>query len=255
MYVSQLADTHKPSSLQRRLAAISQTHQMLGHATPTQSAAVRTVMAGIRREKGTAQICKLPTLIQDIRRIVEDLPDTTLGFRDRALILLGFAGGFRRSELVGLSVEDVVFCGDGLVVNLRRSKTDQAGAGRKIGIPYGSTPASCPVRALQSWLQASEISSGPLLRSVNRMGRVQSAQLSGKAVALIVKRRIASIGKEPNAFSGHSLRAGLVTAAAIAGVSERSIMAQTGHRSVLMVRRYIRDGSLFRENAAARVGL
>jgi site-specific recombinase XerD len=255
LYLSDLAESHKPSSLQRRLAAISQVHQAAGHETPTQSARVRTVMAGIRRVKGTAPNCKEPVLVEDIRRMVASLPNGLVGARDRALLLVGFAGGFRRSELVGLDVGDVTCNCEGLVITLRRSKTDQEGQGRKVGIPYGSAPMTCPARAMRAWLDAAVLQSGPVFRHIDRSGRIHDGRLSDRAVALIVKRYVRAIGKSPERFSGHSLRAGLATSAAIAGASERSIMKQTGHQSVNMVRRYIREGSLFRENAAAIIGL
>ncbi len=178
-----------------------------------------------------------------------------IGARDRALILLGFAGAFRRSELVGLDVEDCAFGKDGLTVTLRRSKTDQDGAGRKIGIPYGSNPETCPVRTVQAWLEEAGSDAGPLFRSINRHGQVRTGRLSGIDVARIVKKLAVRAGLDPAKYAGHSLRAGHATSAAIAGASERSIMRQTGHRSVQMVRRYIRDGSLFRENSAGKLGL
>jgi integrase len=178
-----------------------------------------------------------------------------IGTRDRALILLGFAGAFRRSELVGLDVEDCVFGKDGLTVTLRRSKTDQTGEGRKIGIPYGSNPDTCPVRNVQAWLEIAGATAGPLFRSINRHGQVQAGRLSGIDVARVVKKLAERAGLDAGKYAGHSLRAGHATAAAIAGASERSIMRQTGHRSVQMVRRYIRDGSLFRENSAGKLGL
>ena len=177
-----------------------------------------------------------------------------MGKRDRALLLVGFAGAFRRSELVSLDVSDVTFDPNGLTIRLRRSKTDQEGEGRKVGLPYGSNLATCPVRALQEWLSAGSISEEALFVGINRHGTPQG-RLSACAVALIVKKVVAAAGLNPDLYAGHSLRAGLATSAAMAGVSERSIMAQTGHRSVQMVRRYIRDGSLFRENAAAGIGL
>jgi integrase len=186
--------------------------------------------------------------------MVDTLPDSLLGIRDRALLLVGFAGAFRRSELVGLDVADVEFKREGLVVTLERSKTDQEGAGRKIGIPYGSNPATCPVRALQAWLEASATTEGALFRTMNRHGHVKD-RLSGQGVAIVVKRCAEAAGLNPDDYAGHSLRSGLATSAAAAGVSERAIMNQTGHKSVNMVRRYIREGSLFRENAAAGVGL
>ena len=145
--------------------------------------------------------------------------------------------------------------GTGLPYNIRRSKTDQEGAGRTVGLPYGSTPLTCPVRAYEDWLTASAITSGPLFRPITRHGTLRPRRLTDQSVALIVKRAATAAGLNPRDYAGHSLRAGLATAAAMAGVSERAIMAQTGHRSVLMVRRYIREGSLFRENAAAAVGL
>jgi integrase len=178
-----------------------------------------------------------------------------LAARDRALVLIGFAGAFRRSELVALDVEDVQVTGDGLVMMLRRSKTDQQGEGRKVGIPYGSTFDTCPVRAIKSWMDGSGITSGPLFRGVNRHGGLQDRRLTDQSVALVVKRYAQAAGLDPANYAGHSLRAGLVTTAAIAGVSERAIMKQTGHKSTNMGRRYIRDASLFRENAAARIGL
>ena len=257
-YLSDLAERCKTSTLQRRLAAISQAHQAAGqnaHEVPTKPATVRAVMSGIRRTKGTAQRGKAAAVTAVVRAMVEGTPDRLLGARDRALLLLGFSGAFRRSELVALDVEDLEFTGDGLVVTQRRGKTDQEGAGRKIGIPFGGKPDTCPVRAVREWLDVAAIMSGPVFRSVNRHGQVQPGRLSDKAVAIVVKRHAPGAGLDPSRYAGHSLRAGLATAAAAAGASERSIMNQTGHRSVAMVRKYIRDGQLFRDNAAAAAGL
>jgi integrase len=187
--------------------------------------------------------------------MVNALPENLLGKRDRAFLLLGFAGAFRRSELVSLDVADVETNREGIVVTLKRSKTDQEGQGRRVGIPYGSNAVTCPVRALNEWLEASAITAGALFRSVNRHGQLRSERLSDKAVALVVKRSAEAAGLDASQYAGHSLRSGLATSAAQAGVSERAIMAQTGHKSLNMVRRYIREGSLFRENAAAKIGL
>lgn len=255
LYISVLAETRKVSTIQRRLSSISVAHQLAGHASPTHDAHVRTVMQGIRRTKGAAPDAKEPAVTKILRAMVEALPENILGVRDRALLLLGFAGAFRRSELVGLDVADVRETTDGLVVTLRASKTDQTGEGSKKGIPYGSTPHTCPVRAVRAWKEAADLKDGPLFRPINRHGQVRPQRLSGHAVATIVKRAAKNAGLEPEHFSGHSLRAGLATAAAQAGVSERVIMQQTGHKSLPVLRRYIRDGSLFRENAAAQVGL
>jgi site-specific recombinase XerD len=256
LYLTALAQAgRKASTIQRRLSAISQFHQASGLASPTHSLHVRTVWAGIRRVHGTAAHGKAPAVTADLKVMLATLPDTLIGLRDRALLLLGFAGAFRRSELVALTVNDLAFTREGLVVTLRRSKTDQEGQGRQIGIPYGSHLETCPVRTLQAWLESAAITEGAVFRAINRHGQLQSGRLSDKAVALIVKRAAAAAGLDPSRYAGHSLRAGLATAAAAAGVSERAIMAQTGHRSVQMVRRYIREGSLFRENAVAQVGL
>jgi integrase len=168
-----------------------------------------------------------------------------IGIRDRAMILLGFAGAFRRSELVGLDIEDCAFNKDGLMVTLRRSKTDQESQGRKVGIPYGSNPETCPVRTMQAWMEQAAITSGPVFRSINRHGKVQPGRLSGIDVARVVKKLIQRTGLDPAKYAGHSLRAGHATTAAIGGASERSIQNQTGHKSVQMLRRYIRDGNLF----------
>ena len=254
-YIAECASHLKPGSIQRRLNAIAEAHKAVGAESPTHSPIVANTMKGIRRTIGTAPAQKAPALTEDIRAMVEVTDAHLIGLRDRTLILLGFAGAFRRSELVGLDVEDCSFNKDGLTVRLRRSKTDQQGEGRKIGIPYGSNPETCPVRTVQSWLETAGIITGPLFRSVNRHGQLKPGRLSGIDVARIVKKLAMRAGLDPAKYSGHSLRAGHATSAAIAGASERSIMNQTGHRSVQMVRRYIRDGSLFRDNSAGKLGL
>jgi integrase len=168
---------------------------------------------------------------------------------------LRFAGALRRSELVGLDVDDVSEGADGLAVRLTRSKTDQEGAGRTLGIPYGSNPVTCSVRAWQAWLEVSSITEGAAFRPVDRHGRMGTTRLSAQAVALVLKRHAARAGLDASEVAGHSLRAGLATSAAAAGVPERVIAEQTGHKGTAMLRRYIREGSLFRENAAGAVGL
>jgi site-specific recombinase XerD len=254
-FIAECAGRLKVGSVQRRLNAIAEAHKAVGSESPTHSALVANTMKGIRRTRGTAPAQKAAALTEDIRAMVGVTDPGLIGRRDRALLLLGFAGAFRRSELVGLTVGDCAFTSDGLTVLLRRSKTDQAGEGRKVGIPYGANPETCPVRTVQTWIEAAGIADGPLFRSINRHGRVQPAALSGGDVARVVKKLAQRAGLDPAKYAGHSLRAGHATSAAIAGASERSIMAQTGHRSVQMVRRYIREGSLFRENSAGRLGL
>ena len=243
------------STLQRRISAISQAHQAAGFEPPTKSTCVKMVWASIRRKYGTQQKGKAPTYDTDIRAMVDTLPDSLIGTRDRALLLVGFAGGFRRSELVSMNVEDIEVTRGGLVIRLGKSKTDQEGKGRVIGLPYGSNPDTCPVRSYQSWLEASRITEGPIFRSVNRHGQLQTTRLSDKAVAIVVKRCAEAAGLDHTKYSGHSLRAGFCTTAAKYGKSERKIMEQTGHKSLNMVRRYIREGSLFNDNPAAGIGL
>lgn len=254
-YISECAGRLKVGSIQRRLNAIAEAHKAVGLESPTSAGMVRNVVKGIKRAMGMAVVQKAAALTEDIRAMVSVTDSGLIGARDRAMILLGFAGAFRRSELVGLDVGDCSFGKDGLTVTLRRSKTDQDGAGRKIGIPYGANPETCPVRVIQTWIEQGAVIDGPLFRSITRHGRIQPGRLSGIDVARVVKKLALRAGLDAAKYAGHSLRAGHATSAAIAGASERSIMNQTGHRSVQMVRRYIRDGSLFRENSAGKLGL
>lgn len=254
-YIAECASRLKVGSIQRRLNAIAEAHKAVGLESPTHSPIVTNTMKGIRRTKGTTADQKAPTLTDDIRAMVDAADTGLIGARDRALVLLGFASAFRRSELIGLDIADCTFSKDGLTITLRRSKIDQQAVGRKIGIPYGSNPETCPVRVLQGWLELAGITTGALFRSIDRHGRVQPVRLSGIDVARVVKKLAERAGLDATKYAGHSLRAGHATSAAIAGASERSIMKQTGHRSVQMVRRYIRDGNLFRDNSAGRLGL
>ena len=255
VYLAAQAGHRKASTIGRRLSAIAQAHKTAGLDSPTGEAAVRQVLAGIRRRHGTRQVGKEAAVTADVRAMVGTLEDSLPGRRDRALLLLGFAGAFRRSELVALDATDVAKTRDGLVVAVRRGKTDQEGVGREVGIPYGSTPATCPVRAVADWLELSDIAEGPLFRPIDRHGNLRPRRLTDQSVALVVKRAAMAAGLNPKIYAGHSLRSGLATAAAQAGVSERAIMEQTGHKSLPVVRRYIRRGSLFSDNAAAKVGL
>jgi integrase len=255
-YLAALADRGaKAATIARRLVVISQAHKAADLPSPTTSSLVSRTHAGIRRTIGTAQTGKAPALVEDLKRMLEKVPSTRVGMRDRPLLLLGFAGGFRRSELVALDVADLEFSSAGLIVTLRRAKTDQEGRSRRIGIPYGSSEKTCPVRSVQAWLATARIVDGAVFRSLDRFQRVQPRRLSDKAVARVIKRRAAAVGLDPERYAGHSLRAGLATSAAAGGASERDIMNQTGHRSSDMVRRYIREGNLFKSNAASLAGL
>jgi integrase len=257
LYATDLTKNQKRklNTLQRRLAAVSQLHQEAGFPSPTQTWPMKQFLAGLRRELGVAPERKRPLLAEDLREILADLPDTRLGKRDRALLLLGFSGAFRRSELVALDVTDLEQTKDGLVVTIRKSKTDQEGQGRRLGIPPGADPNSCAMVAVENWRAAAGLETGALFRVMNRHDQVLPKRLSGEGVGIVIKRYVEGLGFDPSQFAGHSLRAGLATSAAAAGKSERAIMQQTGHRSVNTVRRYIRDGNLFRENAADGLGL
>ena len=255
-YLSQLAtEGRKVATIQRRASAIAQAHRLAGFDSPTESEPVRQVLRGIRRTKGTAPVQKAPAKTGTLLRMLATCPDNLLGARDRALLLLGYAGAFRRSELVALDLENLSFTDEGVLVSVIRSKTDQEGRGRTVGIPYGSSPQSCPVRNLKHWLEVSRIETGPLFRAVSRHAQLANARLSEKAVALVIKRAVGKAGLDESKFSGHSLRAGHATQAAANGASDRAIMGQTGHRSRAMVDRYVRGGRVFAENSAMNLGL
>ena len=257
LYITDLAASHKPATLRRRLTVISRAHQAAGHPSPAsmQQALVSETLKGIRRTLGTAQAGKRPLYTEQVRAMIRALPENLQGLRDRALLLIGFAGGFRRSELAGLAVEDIADEKDGLVITLHRSKTDQEGQGRKVALPYGSNPETCPVRCYREWLQAAGLEQGAVFREIDRHGRLETKPLHKDSVGLIVKRAAARIGLDVAEYAGHSLRAGLATQAYLNGANELAIMQQTGHRSLATVRKYIREGSLFRDNPAGKLGL
>ncbi len=255
-YLTVLAQHCKVATIQRRLSAISQRHAAAGLESPTRSAIVRLTMQGIRRTHAPLQTVRKvrPAVTSIIYKLVDPLGTSLIDQRDRALILLGFAGAFRRSELAQLQVNDITETEDGLRVRLRHSKTDQEGEGFVKGIPYGHEHKTCPVRAWKTWKEVADITDDHAFRSITRHSKMGTS-LSDRAVAEVIKRRARAAGLDYQDYSGHSLRAGLATAAAQAGVSERVIAKQTGHKSLPVLRGYIREGSLFTENAAAKVGL
>jgi integrase len=248
-YLADHATTLKVATLTRRLAAISIAHKAQRLPSPVSSPLVQATMRGVRREHGTAQRQAAPLLREDLFIVLEAMGDRVKDLRDRALLLIGFAGGFRRSELAAINLSDFERVREGIILTIRRSKTDQDGAGRKIGIPWGRT-IHCPVRALESWLSTARIEDGPVFRPVDRHQHVSASQLSGEAVSLILRDRTATAGFDPTGYSGHSLRAGFATSAVRAGVSTFKIRQQTGHASDAMLSRYVRDGELFLGNAA-----
>ena len=251
-YLASQADTLSVATLVRRIAAITKAHRSQGLAPPTTSEIVKATMRGIKRTQGASQHQSKPLLREDLFLALDRMKDRPKDLRDRALLLIGFAGGFRRSELVGLDRTDIESVREGLIVTLRRSKTDQEAVGRKIGIPFGRT-RHCPVGALIAWLTFAQIEQGPIFRPVDRHGNSRSVRLSANAVSQIVSERVAAAGIDPAGYSGHSLRAGLATSAAQVGVSSWKIRQQTGHASDTMLARYIRDGELFLDNAVARL--
>jgi len=248
-YLAAHSETLSVATLVRRLATISKAHEARCLPNPCRSEIVRATLRGIKRMRGIAQREAKPLLREDLFRVLDAMGEGVKDARDRALLLIGFAGGFRRSEMVGLDFADVERVRQGMVILLRHSKTDQEGAGRKVGLPFGRT-RHCPILAVEGWLAVSGIGEGPIFRPVNRHGHVAAERLSGEAVSLVVKERVAAAGMDPAGFSGHSLRAGFATSAAQAGVSSLKIRAQTGHASDAMLARYIRDGELFADNAA-----
>jgi len=238
----------------RRLTAISKAHAAAGQTFPasTRNLVVGDTLRGIKRTLGTAHHKKEALLAADIRRLINGCPKNLSGTRDKALFLLSFAGAFRRSESSGLTVEDLRFCREGVVCTLRRSKTDQEGAGREVGIPYAKNKKICPVRALKAWLKAAKISSGRVFRRVDRYGFVSRRRgLDPASIAYIVKQAARRAGfRHVRDVSGHSFRAGHVSQAVRNGVPEYVVMKQTGHRSREVLDAYIRTGEIFTQNAA-----
>ena len=256
LYVTHRADHGmNVSTVESDLAAIAAAHRAAGLDSPTTSPVVKTVMKGIRRTVGTAPASKLPVLVSDLRRMVMSLPGSNRGVRDHAVLVVGFAGAFRRSEIASLELCDITFTDEGVRVLLRKSKTDQEGRGRVVGLPFGSNPATCPVRTLTRWVELAGFDAGPVFRSVDRADRITGTPMSSRAVARAVKRAAESAGLDPSTVSGHSLRSGFATSAARAGASERSIARQTGHKSMTVLRGYIKEGTLWNDNPASLVGL
>ena len=249
-YLATLAEgSLRASTIGRRAAAVAHMHRAAGFDSPSTNPAVREVLRGIRHTLGTAPQSKAPATADLIARMLAACPATMIGRRDQALIAFGFAGAFRRSELLALAVADLLEVPDGLRVVIRRSKTDQAGEGQEIAIPRGTYLR--PVETLQTWLAAAAISDGPLFRPVSKGGRVGAAPLGGDGFVRALKRRAAEAGLDPAGFSGHSLRAGFLTSAAEAGADVLKMAEVSRHRSMDTVRRYVRRGNLFKGHAGA----
>jgi site-specific recombinase XerD len=248
-YVAAESSRSRPSTLGRRLAAIRYAHKLAGLPLPTDAEGVKATMRGIRRTLGSARVRKAPAVAARMLGMVATAPANLAGLRDRALLLLGFAGAFRRSELVALDVADVEETETGLLVTIRRSKTDQEGKGVTIAIARGDI--ACPVKALRVWLDSAGIEAGPLFRPINKAGRMAATRLTDRSVANVVKAYAERAGFDAGIFSGHSLRSGFLTSAAANGASIFKMMDVSRHRSVETLRGYVRDAEMFKDHAGA----
>ena len=245
------------SALRRRLAAISVLHQLAGfkeNDLPTRTPEVKTVWAGIRRVHGVAPKKVRAARTKVINALVAQLGSKPIDIRDRALLLIGFAGALRRSELVGLDVADITEDDEGLRLLLRRSKTDQEGETKTLGLPYGSNPSTCPVRAWRAWRAIAGLEDGPAFRAITRHGKIAATRLSDRAIANMIARRALSAGLDGH-FAGHSLRAGFATEGYAQGTPELAMMRHGRWRSPAVMRGYIEEGGIWTDNAAARLGL
>ncbi|RRA50440.1 site-specific integrase [Acidipila sp. EB88] len=256
LYLAALGATHKPATITRRLTAISAVHGEADHPSPANLShrLVADTLHGIRRTLGTSQKAKEPLSVTQLIRVLDHLEGGLLAARDRALLLVGFSGGLRRSEVATLSIDKLEWHKTGITIRLERSKTDQEGEGREVEIPLGQHPETCPVRALKSWLERANLTEGRVFRRVDRHGNVGMA-LDKDSIGVIVQRSVKRAGLAAKHYGGHSLRAGFATQAYLKGATELEIMQQTGHRSLAMVRRYIREGKKLRQTAAGKLGL
>ena len=249
----------KMSTLKRRLVSIGVIHKLKGHYLDTKHPTIIENIMGIKRRKGSVQKSKKPILINSLKIIIDAIDqqdkEEIKKLRDRSIILIGFSGGFRRNEIVSLDYDDLDFVPEGLKINLKRSKTDQFGEGFMKALPYFDSPQYCPVISLKNWLDISKIISGPVFKRFIKGSKLSENRLTDQTVALIIKKYLNLVGIDSKHYSGHSLRSGFATSAAESGVEERSIMAMTGHKSTEMVRRYIKEANLFKNNALNKIKL
>ena len=259
LYLTHLSISTKISTLRRRLVSIGVVHKLKGHYLDTKHPVIIENLMGIKRKKGSIQIGKKPILINHLKEIINVIDNQKIEkikkLRNRTLILIGFGGGFRRTELISIDYEDLDFVEEGLKITLRRSKTDQFGEGMVKGIPYFTNEKYCPVISLKNWINLSKIKTGPIFRRFAKGSILTSNRLTDQSVVLIIKDCLKLAGIENKNFSGHSLRSGFATVAAESGADERSIMAMTGHKTTQMVRRYIKEANIFKNNALNKVKL
>jgi site-specific recombinase XerD len=249
----------KISTIKRRLVSIGVIHKLKGHYLDTKHPSIIENIMGIKRRKGSIQNGKKPLLISHLKALInvidEQKKEEIKKIRDRSMILIGFSGGFRRNEIVSLDFDDLDFVNEGLKISLRRSKTDQFGEGLVKGLPYFNNTNYCPVLSLKKWIEISKINNGPLFRRFSKGSNLTENRLTDQTVALLIKQYLQLAGIDSKNFSGHSLRSGFATSAAESGAEERSIMAMTGHKSTEMVRRYIKEANLFKNNALNKIDL
>ena len=247
----------KMSTLKRRLVSIGVIHKLKGHYLDTKHPIIVENLMGISRKKGNYQTGKKPILINDLKAIIDVIDKVSdkeiKKVRDKTIILVGFGGGFRRAELVAINFEDIEFVPEGVKIIIKRSKTDQFGSGMIKGLPYFSNKTYCPVLHLKKWLQLSSIKSESVFRKFNKGFSLSNRRLTDQTVALLIKKYLTLAGIENTNYSGHSLRSGFATASAESGADERSIMAMTGHKTTQMVRRYIKEANLFKNNALNKI--
>ena len=259
LYLTHLSKYSKISTLRRRLVSISMFHKLKGHYLDTKHPIIIENLMGIRRLKGSIQKGKKPLLISHLKSIVnvinEYRTDEIKKLRDKTIILIGFGGGFRRTELMSIDYDDLEFVPEGLKINIKKSKTDQFGEGMIKGLPYFTNEIYCPVTNLKKWLKISKIKTGPIFRRFSKGLSLTNQRLSDQSVVLLMKKYLTLAGIENKNFAGHSLRSGFATVAAESGADERSIMAMTGHKSTEMVRRYIKEVNIFKNNALNKVKL
>ena len=260
LYLTYLSTKNvKFSTIKRRLVSIGVIHRMKGQYLDTKHPIIVENLMGIKRRKGTIQKGKKPILINNLKKLIDVIDEEKIEdinkLRDKSILLIGFAGGFRRNEIVSLDKEDLEFVFEGLKITVKRSKTDQFGEGLTKGIPYFENIAYCPVTILQKWLNISKITKGPLFRKISKGSRLLENRLTDQTVALIIKKYLNKSGIDSSNYSGHSLRSGFATSAAESGAEERSIMAMTGHKTTQMVRRYIQEANLFKNNALNKIKL
>ena len=257
LYLTHLSKNSKISTLRRRIVSISMVHKLKGHYLDTKHPIIVENLMGIRRVKGSIQQGKKPILINHLKLIINSINKKNLNetkiLRDKAIILIGFGGGFRRTELISIDYEDLEFVPEGLKIIVKKSKTDQFGEGMIKGIPYFDDKNYCPVINLKNWLEISNIKTGPIFRRFLKGSVLTNNRLTDQSVVLIIKEYLRLSGIENKNFAGHSLRSGFATVAADSGADERSIMAMTGHKTTQMVRRYIREANLFKNNALNKI--